>query len=286
MKFGLVGLGRWGKNYISSINQIDGSDIILCCSTKSDTYNNLSIRPKGFHNWTPRWEYVVNNPEVDTVIVATPPETHFEIALAALRNGKHVICEKPVTMNPAQVAILKIESENARRAFIVDYIHLWNPSVLQLISQFKTLGQSNFINHIISQGLGNGPERDTYSPLWDYGSHDISLILTCYNDNPEDVYIEQLSTNSCRTSYAVKLRFPKNCTAGALFGNDNNEKVRNLEIVNDVTSSMWIDDFKTPCLLFMLQWFITNIDNGQIPNNLNLAYRVETLLSLLEAKLK
>jgi predicted dehydrogenase len=275
MNFGLIGLGRWGKNYVSSINEIEGSNVVLCCSQNPGSYNNLPVRPKGMHNWTHNWQYVVENPNVDTVIIATPPETHFHIAVQALINKKHVICEKPCTMDIREIGVLQNLAETYNRAFVVNYVHLFNPNVIKLIGNYKLIGPGEFVNHVISQGWGSGPVRKSYSPLWDYGSHDISLILSVFDEEPDIVSVENLTTQDNPTK-----------TAAALFGNDGSEKYRMLQIGVDATFSFWEDDFKTPSLLYMLQWFIGNIDNKQIPNNLNLAYRVERLLSLLENKLK
>src|SRR5437868_12317582 len=73
----------------------------------------------GWQNSSTNWQEVVNSPDIDIVDINTPNDSHAEIAIAAARAGKHILCEKPLAMNVAQC---KEMLEAAKKAKIVHMI--------------------------------------------------------------------------------------------------------------------------------------------------------------------
>ena len=67
----------------------------------------------GFARHTTRWQDVIEDPEIDVVDICTPGDTHFEIAMAALAAGKHVLCEKPLANSVEQSAEMTAAAADA-----------------------------------------------------------------------------------------------------------------------------------------------------------------------------
>ena len=83
----------------------------------------------GFARWSGDWREVIADPAVDAVAVATPNNTHLEIIRAAAASGKHVLCEKPVGLSPAQTAAAAAAVEEAGTTFMVGYNYRHIPAL-------------------------------------------------------------------------------------------------------------------------------------------------------------
>jgi predicted dehydrogenase len=95
LRVGVVGLGFGERVHIPGWQRVDDVTVAAVCSRHGA--EDVAARTGSAH-WTNDWQELVADPELDIVSVATPPAAHFEIALAALRNGKAVLCEKPLTV--------------------------------------------------------------------------------------------------------------------------------------------------------------------------------------------
>ncbi|HEV2393383.1 MAG TPA: Gfo/Idh/MocA family oxidoreductase [Verrucomicrobiae bacterium] len=95
MKVGVIGLGLWGREIVTTLMQIDQAEVAAIC----DTYPAMVRRtadaaPKAAQ--TADYKTILANKDIKAVIVATPTHKHKEIVLEALKAGKHVYCEAPL----------------------------------------------------------------------------------------------------------------------------------------------------------------------------------------------
>ena len=95
LRFGLIGIGKWGINYLKTIENIKGAIITTIACRNIDKIRYLSKE----YELTSDWNEILNSPEIDGVIIATPPKTHYEIAKEAIQRNKPIIIEKPVTLD-------------------------------------------------------------------------------------------------------------------------------------------------------------------------------------------
>ena len=77
------------------------------------------------------WEEVVRDTDINIIIICTPPNLHFEIARCALQNGKHVLCEKPLTKDLEDAITLKKIAENAKKKVMCGFNHRHHPAMLR-----------------------------------------------------------------------------------------------------------------------------------------------------------
>ena len=101
VKFGVVGYGYWGPNVVRNLDRLEEAEVVAICdkspAARRKVAESLSRRPG--HG---RCAELMSSPDIDAIAVVTPVWTHYELAKAALENGKHVFVEKPFTSNAAQ----------------------------------------------------------------------------------------------------------------------------------------------------------------------------------------
>jgi predicted dehydrogenase len=132
---------------------------------------------------TTRFREVLDDVEIDAVAIATPAQSHFELALAALRAGKHVLVEKPLAQTSDQVRRLIDEAARRKLALMVDHTFVYTPAVQkirQLISE-GALGQIFYYN---GTRASLGLFQKDINVIWDLAIHDISIIQHILNEAP------------------------------------------------------------------------------------------------------
>jgi len=108
---GLIGAGLQGGRRAPVLKQLPGTELVIVAAAHKQGAEGLAsamgCRATG------DWHEVVENKEVDAVMVCTPPHLHAEMSIAAMKNGKHVLCEKPLTRTIAEAnAMLKAAQDN------------------------------------------------------------------------------------------------------------------------------------------------------------------------------
>lgn len=180
MNIVLVGAGAWGKNYISTLKNFPEVNLIV--ATRK--------------NWK---QLIDNNP--NGVIIATPPDSHIEIASYALQKNIAVMIEKPLALSLDEVK--KIEEFNA--PILVNHIQLFTEAYKQL----KNIVDNKYITKITSYGCNDSAVRE-YSSLWDYGCHDIALILDLTKTMPLRVCAEEIcKENTGKSIFSIDMTFER-----------------------------------------------------------------------------
>lgn len=261
MNFGLVGIGKWGRNYIRNILEMEGSELKIICSLHIETYQNLP--PEYQLKWTNNYKEVIDS-NIDTVIIATHPNCHYEIIKYALENDKNVICEKPCKMQLCNISELVFLAQKKGRIFYTNYINEYSSACSKIkqsikYSKYSILSLCNF---------GKGPNR-TYSSLWDYGCHE--LFLAFYLNDSFDYKVKDFFNN--KEKYFMELQFNK---SKVLIFTGSGYEVRNnsIKCINE-ESIFWEDDKSENLLNKMLNSFVENkiISNCQYSMEIGKAIR-------------
>ncbi|CAB5536976.1 Gfo/Idh/MocA family protein [Providencia hangzhouensis] len=141
----------------------------------------------GFAHWTADWREMVHHPEIDIVDITTPNNMHFDMALAAIHAGKHVYCEKPLTVSLEEAHILVEEARKANVKTIMAFNNIKTPAA-QLAKQMIERGEIGELTRFrgwFDQGFFNDPnlpwsgrcsrELAGSGSLGDLGSHVVSV---------------------------------------------------------------------------------------------------------------
>ena len=183
LRIGLIGAGNWGKNYINTLKSKKGVSLkkIACKNLKEK--QNLA---KDFVV-TDNWHDITLSSEIDGIIIATPPKTHYEIASEAITNGKPVIIEKPLTLNLKDAKSFLELAKKHKVIVKVNHVYLYHPLYRLLKKQIQN--KTN-LKSIYSLGGNYGPFRNDVSSLWDWGPHDLSMCLDILSEYPTKIKAE------------------------------------------------------------------------------------------------
>ena len=154
-----VGLGWWGKTLANSIQNSEKINVVMA-TTK--TLNNIEDYCKEIDaEIASSYDEVVKSDKVDAVILATPHSKHLEQIVQAVNNGKHVFCEKPITLTAADAKIAFDEAKKNNKILAVGFNRRFHPNFMKIIEMVKsnTLGK---IVHI--EGTINAPGLWMYKP--------------------------------------------------------------------------------------------------------------------------
>jgi predicted dehydrogenase len=182
---GLVGLGYWGPNLLRGLVEQPSVDIRYICDLDEERLASFSRRYPGAAP-TERFEDLLEDPELDAVLIATPVFTHFELAAKALAAGKHTFVEKPLAPSAAEAeGLIALAGEHGVR-LMCGQTFLYSPPVREVKRLIDTdeLGDIFFIS---SSRVNLGLHQRDVSVIWDLGPHDFSILLHWLEEMPESI---------------------------------------------------------------------------------------------------
>jgi predicted dehydrogenase len=108
------------------------------------------------------WESVVDRDDLDALIVATPPHLHAQISIAAMKNGKHVLCEKPLARTLAEAREMVATAKETGRVLKCGFNHRHHPAIQQARRWFEEgrIGDPVFVRARYGIGGRPGYERE------------------------------------------------------------------------------------------------------------------------------
>ena len=181
---GVVGSGYWGKNLVRNFSSL--GVLKLICDKNESILDDFR---KDFPNVEacPSLGEVLERSDIEGIVIATPAETHYQLAKRALLSGKHVFVEKPLVLNEPEGLELIDIAKNQKKILMVGHLLQYHPIFIKL-KEMSLNGELGRINYIYSNRLNLGKIRREENILWSFAPHDISMILTLAQDEPETVY--------------------------------------------------------------------------------------------------
>lgn len=179
----VIGAGYWGINHVRNFSELG------CLSSVSDKSEQALLRVRerfpevraeaGYSN-------LLADPEIRGVVIATPAESHFRIALEAIEAGKDVLVEKPLTLDVKEGERLVALAERRGAVLMVGHLLEFHPAIIRLreLIESGALGQ---VRYIYSSRLNLGKVRREENILWSFAPHDIAIILRLVGDWPTSV---------------------------------------------------------------------------------------------------
>ena len=214
VRLGLIGAGRWGRNYIRTIAGLEGVRLARVASRNPDT----AVPSKCMV--MPDWRALLDNREIDGAIIATPPALHAEMARAAVEAGLPVLVEKPLTLDLGEAIALREFVAGHGGFVMVDHLHLFHPAYRALKGLASKYGP---VLAIRSEAGNWGPFRPDAPVLWDWGSHDVAMCIDFLDTVPEGVdahCVERRPVEGALGEFIeLKLRFPGTLQADIRLGN-------------------------------------------------------------------
>lgn len=241
-RIGFIGYGYWGKNILRNLMAINDVEVVTVCDANTDNLTKASKVCGRFVNLTPNYEFILNNEAIDAVVIATPPQTHFELAHKALNAGKHVFIEKPMTTNYQEAVDLVNAGIINRKQVMVGHTFVYNPVINDLKNMITSgeLGDIHYMDFVMTN-LGKY-QKDNI--LWDLAPHGVSIILHLLN-NPEIIRVEANGISAIKTGLIdiayLTLYFANGSFANMHFSWLNPNKTRELTIVGSKKMAVFDD---------------------------------------------
>jgi predicted dehydrogenase len=240
VKFGVIGYGYWGPNVVRNLQTTPGAEIAGVCDQSSaarrkvhKTYPQIYVSGDSSE--------ILTSPEIDAVAIVTPVWTHFELAKAALENGKHVFVEKPFTSNVAQAEILIELAQRKNLKIMVDHTFLFTGAVKK-IKQLLNDGLLGKLYYYDSTRVNLGLFQHDVNVVWDLAPHDLSIMDYVIDGSPEAlVATGQKHLNGFEDVAYITLYFPDQVIAHVNVNWLSPVKVRTTLIGGEKKMLVWND---------------------------------------------
>jgi predicted dehydrogenase len=172
LRIAVVGCGYWGSKHVRVLSGIDEvAEVVLVDSSESRLLNLARNHRTAARSATLRQVL----PDVDAVLVATPPSTHEAVALEAIEAGKHVLVEKPLAPTVAAARRLIAAASMAGVTLMVGHTFEYNPAVRKL-RELVSSGVLGELFYIDSARLNLGLYQNDVNVIFDLAPHDVSII--------------------------------------------------------------------------------------------------------------
>jgi len=184
----MIGYGAIGFEHGTAISNVPGLEYALVCDRNED---RLAIARQAFPGVSTCTELtkIAEDPDIDVVIVSTPPDTHAAISMQMLRAGKHVVSEKPFCLTTAEADELIQLAHDHQRALTVYQCRRWDPDYLaiQQVLKRETVGDVFHIETFIGGYAHPCDYWHSHEPIsggvfYDWGSHYLDWILQLIPD--------------------------------------------------------------------------------------------------------
>ena len=170
----VIGYGYWGPNLARNLGERSELDLALLCDREEPQRAAFARRFPGIRT-TPNLEDVLSDPAVEAVVIATPPQTHYAIAKAALEAGKHVLVEKPLATKLAHACELAEIAESKECVLMPGHTFVYSPAV-NAVRDLIRAGEVGDVHFVTSSRMNLG-KYTVDGVVCDLAPHDLSILL-------------------------------------------------------------------------------------------------------------
>ncbi len=182
VKVGVIGYGYWGPNLVRNFMFNPDTNVVCVCDKSTDRllkagelYPTVKL--------TGDASELISDSSIDAVVIATPVRSHFELSMAALKAGKHVFVEKPITTTSDQALQIIEEADRRQLTLIVDHTFVYTGAVRRMRELIKkpSFGNPSYFD---STRINLGLFQNDVNVLWDLAVHDLSIMSYVFDAKP------------------------------------------------------------------------------------------------------
>ena len=181
----VVGLGYWGPNLLRVLVDCAGVEVKWICDLDEERLARFGRRYPGSRR-TSSVELILDDPEVDGILFATPVFTHFDLASRALAAGKHTFVEKPLAPSSEKAQLLTRQADRAGLVLMCGHTFIYSPPV-RTVKRLLEAGELGDVFFISSSRVNLGLHQPDVSVIWDLGPHDFSILHYWLGEAPQAV---------------------------------------------------------------------------------------------------
>lgn len=185
IRVGVIGYGYWGPNIVRNLAGLENCEVAAICDKRPSALAGAG-RACPTAQLTSEFADILRSPTIDAVAVITPVWTHYELAHAALENGKHVFVEKPFVSASWQAEELIELAERKHLQIMVDHTFVFSGAVRK-IRELVDNGTLGSLYYFDSTRVNLGLFQHDVSVVWDLAPHDLSIMDSLLREKPEAV---------------------------------------------------------------------------------------------------
>jgi predicted dehydrogenase len=240
VRFGAIGYGYWGPNVVRNLNQLEKADVLAVCDKSAPARQRVQKLYPQVELYSDPAE-LISSASIDAIAVVTPVWTHYELAKAALENGKHIFVEKPFTSTSKQAEELIDLAAKKNLKIMVDHTFLFTGAVRKI----KDLLDENALGKLYyydSTRVNLGLFQHDVNVIWDLAPHDLSIMDYLIQESPEAIVATgQTHLNGHEDVAFITLYFPDKIIAHMNVNWLSPVKVRTTLIGGEKKMLVWND---------------------------------------------
>ncbi len=182
VRVGVIGYGYWGPNIVRNFVEAPGSQVVAVSDRHPQRIAQARTRYPSA-TVTTDCNALFGDPAIDAVAIVTPVSTHFDLAMEALRAGKHVLVAKPLAATSEQAVQLIEKADACGRVLMVDHTFLYTGAV-QKIKELVDGGGLGGLYYYDSIRVNLGLFQPDVNVLWDLAVHDLSIMDYLLDEQP------------------------------------------------------------------------------------------------------
>ena len=182
IKVGVIGYGYWGPNIVR--NLLSHSDISV--TVVADQRKERLLALKKTHPSIPtvsEAKDVIAAKGIDAIAIATPVNTHYSLARAALAAGKHVLVEKPLAASLHDAESLVAYAQKKSLVLMVDHTYIYSGAI-ETMKKLVDSGEIGLLQSFTSMRFNLGLFQSDINVIWDLAAHDLSILLYLVEKEP------------------------------------------------------------------------------------------------------
>jgi predicted dehydrogenase len=174
IRFGVIGYGYWGPNLVRNLVEAPDATVAAVADLSPERLRKVQSRYPTIEV-TRDHRTLLTDSSIDAIVIATPVASHFELALQALRAGKHVLVEKPLTASEEQALRLIDEADRRNLTLMVDHTFVYTGAVRKM-RELVANDQLGDFYYYDSVRVNLGLFQHDVSVIWDLAVHDLSIM--------------------------------------------------------------------------------------------------------------
>ncbi len=245
---GVVGYGNWGSNHVRVLSSLPEVRQVVVTDTNP---RRLDLAISTFPKARAFKDLESALPHVTALVIATPPPTHYELALTALRHGKHILVEKPMTETTREAVLLLREARRSSCVLMTGHTLLFNPAVNELQNRLLqgSLGRIRSVH--AAQFTLERLSVHGADAVWDLAPHSISVFNHLIGCVPTSVTAWNAAACERTESVHVELQYGKIGASGFIhISRGGTKKIRTFTVVGTEKSAIYDDLSENPLQMY------------------------------------
>jgi len=185
LRIGMIGVGSWGPKLLRNLVQMNEADVVVVADLAEQNRTKVGQSYPGLRVIEDHRE-IMEDPDIEAVVIATPAKTHFGLAREALESGKHVLVEKPLCTSTDEALQLTKMASQRGVILMVGHTFLYNAAVRKAKEYIDTRELGSVL-YLYGRRVNLGKVRQDVNSLWNFAPHDISIVNYLLSSAPESV---------------------------------------------------------------------------------------------------